>query len=110
MGKSHTGANMDRWILEEVMVFAGLMATLGCITKIILSAMNRRKPILKEGASATLDDMAQRLARIEQAVDATSVEVERISEAQRFTTKLLVERGHQVGAGDNPRGRIVTPH
>jgi hypothetical protein len=30
-----------------------------------------------------------RLARIEQAVDAIAVEIERISEGQRFTTKLL---------------------
>ena len=33
-----------------------------------------------------------RLARIEAAVDAISIEVERISEGQRFTTKLLSER------------------
>ena len=33
-----------------------------------------------------------RLTRIEQGVDAVAVEVERISEAQRFTTKLLSEQ------------------
>ena len=33
-----------------------------------------------------------RLARIEQAVDAIAVEVERISEGQRFTTRLLSEQ------------------
>lgn len=33
-----------------------------------------------------------RLARIEAAVEAISIEVERISEGQRFTTKLLSER------------------
>jgi hypothetical protein len=53
--------------------------------------------------------MAQRIARIEQAVDATSVEVERISEGQRFTTKLLVEKGHQNPA-EMSRGKVVTPH
>jgi hypothetical protein len=37
-------------------------------------------------------DGEARLARIEQAVDAIAIEVERISEAQRFTTKLLSER------------------
>jgi len=100
---------MDRWILQEMMVFAGLMATLGCLTKIILSAMGRRKPMLKDGGLATLDEMAQRLGRIEQAVDATAVEVERISEAQRFTTKLLVEKGHQSPA-ENARAKVVTPH
>lgn len=33
-----------------------------------------------------------RLERMEQALDAVAVEVERISEGQRFTTKLLSER------------------
>jgi hypothetical protein len=33
-----------------------------------------------------------RLDRMEQAMDAIAVEVERISEAQRFTTKLLSDR------------------
>jgi hypothetical protein len=98
---------MDRWFLDEVFVFAGLMATLGCLTKIILTVLNRRRP-LKEGSLPALDEMAQRLARIEQAVDATAVEVERISEAQRFTTKLLVEKGHQVM--DGSRARVITPH
>jgi hypothetical protein len=35
-----------------------------------------------------------RLARLEQAVDAIALEVERISEAQRFTAKLLNEQAH----------------
>jgi hypothetical protein len=34
----------------------------------------------------------QRLVAIEQAVETVAVEVERISEGQRFTTKLLAER------------------
>jgi hypothetical protein len=34
----------------------------------------------------------ERLARIEQAIDAMSVEVERISEGQRFVTRVLAER------------------
>jgi hypothetical protein len=37
-------------------------------------------------------DVAGRLERIEHAVDAVAVEVERIAEGQRFTTKLLSER------------------
>ncbi|MBA3644959.1 MAG: hypothetical protein H0W63_02155 [Gemmatimonadaceae bacterium] len=36
-------------------------------------------------------EVTSRLERIEQAVDAIAVEVERISEGQRFTTKLLSE-------------------
>jgi hypothetical protein len=33
-----------------------------------------------------------RLARIEQAIDAMAVEIERISESQRFVTRVLTER------------------
>jgi hypothetical protein len=37
-------------------------------------------------------ELAARLAQMQQAIDAIAVEVERISEGQRFTTKLLAER------------------
>ena len=49
-------------------------------------------------------EMAARLERMEQAIDAIAVEVERISENQRFTTKLLAERvPPTVSAALNPR-------
>lgn len=35
-----------------------------------------------------------RLARMETTLDTMSVELERISESQRFTTKLMVEKEH----------------
>jgi tetrahydromethanopterin S-methyltransferase subunit G len=41
---------------------------------------------------AKLDEIAERLEHIEHAIDAMAIETERISEAQRFTTKLLSER------------------
>jgi len=37
------------------------------------------------------DEVARRLERMEQAIDSVALEVERISEGQRFTTKLLSE-------------------
>ena len=37
-------------------------------------------------------ELTGRLERMEQAIDSIAVEVERISEGQRFTTKLLSER------------------
>jgi hypothetical protein len=44
-------------------------------------------------------DVTARLERMEQGIDAIAVEVERISEGQRFTTKLLSEReGHALPA------------
>jgi len=38
------------------------------------------------------NDVGARLERMEQAIDAIAVEVERISEGQRFTSKLLASR------------------
>jgi hypothetical protein len=49
----------------------------------------RAKP---QPLSPKLDEIAPRLDRLEHAVDAVAIEVERISEGQRFVTKLLAER------------------
>jgi hypothetical protein len=40
-------------------------------------------------------EVMSRLERMEQAIDSVAIEVERISEGQRFTTKLLSERGRE---------------
>lgn len=65
------------------------------ITAIIMAGMY---PLLRAYAkrlersstsNAIPPEVTSRLERIEQAVDAIAVEVERISEGQRFTTKLL---------------------
>jgi hypothetical protein len=44
------------------------------------------------GAIGATSDSAKRLERMEHAIEAMAVEVERISEGQRFVTKLLAER------------------
>ena len=50
-------------------------------------------------------EVTARLERMEQAIDSIAVEVERISEGQRFTTKLLSERTAQpLGPGGAPQG------
>ena len=43
-------------------------------------------------AGPRTDEIAPRLDRLEQAVDAIAIEVERISEGQRFVTRILAER------------------
>jgi hypothetical protein len=44
-------------------------------------------------------DITTRLERIEHAIDSMSVEVERIAEGQRFTTKLLSDRSGERASG-----------
>lgn len=54
----------------------------------------------RKGQSASVDEVAPRLDRIEQAVEAIAIEVERISEGQRFTTKAIADlRGLPGAAG-----------
>jgi len=56
-------------------------------------------------------DATARLERIEQAVDAVALEMERIGEGQRFVTKLLAERPTPISDAQSlQRGRVVTPH
>jgi hypothetical protein len=58
-----------------------------------------------------LADSTQRLERIEQAIEAVAIEVERISEGQRFVTRLLSEgnRLPSLGAGKQEQETARTP-
>ena len=49
-------------------------------------------------------EVTGRLERIEQAIEAVAIEVERISEGQRFTTKLLSEAKNPVIARGSSSG------
>lgn len=44
-------------------------------------------------------EVMDRLSRLEQMGEATSLEIERIGEGQRFVTRLLTERPERIGAG-----------
>jgi hypothetical protein len=48
--------------------------------------------------AAVPPELQQRLEHMEQAIDSIAVEVERISEGQRFTTKLLADRQQEAPA------------
>lgn len=58
----------------------------------IARAFARRIEQAPAHAAPISHDVVARLERMEQAIDAIAVEMERVSEGQRFTTKLLAER------------------
>jgi hypothetical protein len=64
-----------------------------CGTTIVVLRMflNRRRPE-DSPSRKELQELHERLARIEQAVDSIAIETQRVLEGQRFTTKLLSER------------------
>jgi len=76
------------------MVFVGgivfILAAVAILQPIV-RAFGRRFERSRESVQIDAETTAQ-LQRIEQAVDAMSVEIERLSEGQRFTTKLLAKR------------------
>jgi hypothetical protein len=51
-----------------------------------------KRPANPPGRSQLHDDTAQRIVQIQQSIDAMALEIERISEGQRFVTKLLADR------------------
>lgn len=59
--------------------------------------------------SAPTDVLQERLDRIEMNIDAMAVEIERISESNRFVAKLLAERSGATAAASAPE-RVITPH
>jgi archaellum component FlaC len=78
------------------------VAVLGPIALGLARMMFKRssRPVLP----AAFTETAQRLERLEQSIDTIAIEIERVSEGQRFVTKLLSEGQHApaIGAGKRP--------
>jgi hypothetical protein len=74
-------------------VAAGSIPLLMLITVVWAYRRYRRRKMPKVPAAQAnlLTDSAQRLERVENAVDAIALEIERVGEGQRFVTKLLSE-------------------
>jgi hypothetical protein len=105
---TETSINMNtaEMIPPEVPVIIGLSfgGLIGLIMafpigRAIARYIDRRGTVAKTPA-----DVTDRLAAIEQAIDSVAVEVERMSEANRYTTKLLVERGAAPDFASGARG------
>jgi hypothetical protein len=86
-------------------VFVFLMTALICstvavlgITRAVLSRSKKNNAL----GSPIEADFSDRLGRMEQAIDSIAVEVERVSEAQRFVTKILADRKPAQQAGALP--------
>lgn len=69
------------------LIFGVALSFIRMVQSIALALINRRK----QTPPALSGDLDTRVARIEQIVESTSFEVERIGEAQRFLTKVLTD-------------------
>jgi len=96
-------------IIPLVAILA-FFATSGWMLKLTLGYRARMKELAQGRLERSPSDA--RLERVEQAVEAIAIEIERVSEGQRFVTKLLNERAQPIeGAARAAVGRRVdTPH
>jgi len=79
------------WVPVVGTVCGTMMIPITVIGTILARAHSKRVAAASTTASLP-PDVALRLERMEQAIDSIAVEVERISEGQRFTTRLLASR------------------
>jgi hypothetical protein len=93
-----------------MVIVSGVWATAYTVRVIANAAVRHREQDRKiaEVKAATVSD--DRLARLESAVESIAIEVERISEGQRFTTRLLSEQKQQPPLTLPRPGNFDTPH
>ena len=96
-----------------VMIVLGCAA--GCVgivhsisSTIIKLKQQQQQPAVHPSSPAALTE--DRMQRLEASVEAIAIEVERISEGQRFTTKLLSENSHHTAPPRIAPGKFDTPH
>ena len=77
---------------EDIMIVAIVFGTLSLVLFPLARAWARRIDGRGGAPQAVSSDVMARLDRIERAVESVAVEVERISEGQRFVTRVLAER------------------
>jgi hypothetical protein len=88
-----------------ILVPLGAFFMITTIVTTVIKSRERMRAMDREALMPSNSETAMRLERIEQAIEAMAVEVERISEGQRFVTRLLAERGKDaasLAAGQRP--------
>ena len=97
--------------MEEMMMFQAIVIV--CLTVGFVTSLRFIRRVIELRHEKALrsppDALMERLERIEVAVDATALEVERISESNRFVAKLLSDRTGQLSPPNKP-GKVITPH
>jgi hypothetical protein len=93
-------------VLVAVTFFVTVAYSIGTLARAWVA---RGKAAKLSGDSASTPVADERFARLEQAVDAIALEVERISEGQRFTTRLLSEQARRSPRPENLQLSPNTP-
>ena len=104
------GVNNGARIVDRNMVPIVIVFTIFVLAPIALSISRflwKRGSMPKQVAAPAAD--TQRLERMEQAIDSIAIEMERVSEGQRFVTRILSEGRGALGEGQRPAQPIGVP-
>lgn len=93
-------------------VFISVLVAIPTAAAVAFRWFHHRERMAQLDAPPAVPPGDDRLARVERAVDAIAVEVERLGEGQRFVTRLLAEQQPRgvPGLAPPPRERVDTPH
>ena len=94
-------------VMLASLTIAGTVSTVWIIANTVIRHREQTRRIAEASASSVSDE---RIMRIEAAVESIAIEVERISEGQRFTTKLLNDQAAPARALLAEPARFDTPH
>ncbi len=95
--------------LQNLLFVIGVVG-IGCFTTIVTTWIRyRARRVVSADLSSRLGEIAETVAKLDNAVDSIVVEVERISENQRFVTKVLAERGTTPAISESIRAGGSTP-
>lgn len=97
-------------------VFVSVLVAIPTAAAVAFRWFHHRERMAQLEAPPAAPPADDRLARVERAVEAIAVEVERLGEGQRFVTRLLAEQQQQrqpparAELAPPPRERVNTPH
>ena len=93
-------------VLVPLFAFITLIVAMKTGARLYMERLKLKRGVAQPGSDS------QRIERIEQIVEAMAIEIERISEGQRFTTRLLAERRQDEIPAPRAREaeRAITPH
>lgn len=98
---------MNESMLVDLLTFMFGVGCLIAFTRIVTSILNRKRPAAPAPDTTALE---ARLSRIEQIVESTAIEVERVSESQRFMVNVFSQRASEPAPLPRAGSRVTTPH
>jgi hypothetical protein len=103
----------DGMLVAALLTIATLATSTVAFAVAWIRARERARLVERAPGGSLGEAAASRFDRLDQAVEAIAVEVERVSEAERFQSRLMAARAGAIAAPverASDAGRVVTPH